>query len=38
MESIKQASEQNVEGTRQLDETAKNLNVMGKELRDLVQQ
>ena len=38
MESIKQASEQNVEGTRQLNETAQNLNVMGKELRDLVQQ
>lgn len=38
MESIKQASEQNVEGTRQLDETAKNLNAMGRELRDLVQQ
>ncbi|MEI8139175.1 MAG: methyl-accepting chemotaxis protein [bacterium] len=36
MESIKQASEQNVEGTRQLDETAKNLSDMGKELRDLV--
>lgn len=36
MESIKQASEQNVEGSRQLDETAKNLNDMGKELRELV--
>ena len=36
MESIKKASEQNVEGTRQLDETAKSLNSMGRELRDLV--
>ena len=36
MESIKQASEQNVEGTRQLDETARNLSDLGKELRDLV--
>jgi len=36
MESIKQASEQNVEGTRQLDETARNLNDLGRELRDLV--
>ncbi len=36
MESIKQATGQNVEGTKQLDETARSLNTMGRELRDLV--
>ena len=36
MENIKQASEQNVEGTRQMELAARNLDTLGRRLKDLV--